>query len=159
MSSRIAIYPGTFDPITNGHVDIVQRAASLFDSVIVAIAGSARKAPYFSLEERFNICREVFMGVKNIQIKSFEDVVVNFARLHQARYIVKGLRAVSDFDYELQMVGMNHRMAPDIETVFLPATRENSYISSTMIREIMALKGDVSAFVPETVIKYYQKKR
>ncbi len=150
---RIAVYPGTFDPITNGHVDVMERAAKLFDQLIVAIAKSARKTPYFSLSERLSMTSDSLAQLNNVEVVSFEGLLVDFARAHQATFILRGLRAVSDFDYEFQLAGMNRAMAAEIETIFLPATEETANISATMVREIMSLGGDVSPFVPPKVVE------
>ncbi|MEW5755575.1 MAG: pantetheine-phosphate adenylyltransferase [Pseudomonadota bacterium] len=143
----IAVYPGTFDPITNGHQDLVERAARLFDKVIVAIAHNPKKAPAFSLEERTAMAREILKGIPNIEICPFDILLVDFARKHRAQVLLRGLRAVSDFDYEFQLAGMNRKLAPEIETVFLTPSEQYSYISSSLVREIAALSGDVGNFV------------
>ncbi len=146
MSNR-AIYPGTFDPITNGHIDIVARAANIFDEVIVAVAGSTSKNTAFSTDERVQLARDVLAEYKNVQVQRFEGLLANFVRHWQANAVLRGLRAVSDFEYEFQLAGMNKHLVPEADTIFMP-TRENySYISSSLIREISSLGGDVSAFV------------
>jgi len=150
--SVIAIYPGTFDPVTLGHVALIERAVKLCDQLIVAVATSARKSPAFSLDERMSMAAGAFEHLPQVAVKACDTLLVDFARSQQAKMIVRGLRAVSDFDYEFQLAGMNHAMTPDIETVFLPAIGETAYISSTMVREIVQLKGDVSRFVPQAVI-------
>jgi len=146
LSNR-AIYPGTFDPITNGHIDIVARAANIFDEVIVAVAGSTSKNTAFSTDERVQLARDVLAEYKNVQVQRFEGLLANFVRHWQANAVLRGLRAVSDFEYEFQLAGMNKHLVPEADTIFMP-TRENySYISSSLIREISSLGGDVSAFV------------
>lgn len=155
---QIAIYPGTFDPITNGHVDIIQRAAQLFDEIIVAVALSARKEPYFSLEDRLAMCRNILSDINNVTVETMDILLVEFAKRHKATVIIKGLRTASDFDYEFQMAAMNHSMAPEIETIFLQARGEHAYISSTMIREIISLGGNVSPFVHSIVLDYFLRK-
>ena len=146
MSNR-AIYPGTFDPITNGHIDIVARAANIFDEVIVAVAASTSKNTAFSTDERVQLARDVLTEYKNVQVQRFEGLLANFVRHWQANAVLRGLRAVSDFEYEFQLAGMNKHLVPEADTIFMP-TRENySYISSSLIREISSLGGDVSAFV------------
>jgi pantetheine-phosphate adenylyltransferase len=146
LSNR-AIYPGTFDPITNGHIDIVARAANIFDEVIVAVAASTSKNTAFSTDERVQLARDVLTEYKNVQVQRFEGLLANFVRHWQANAVLRGLRAVSDFEYEFQLAGMNKHLVPEADTIFMP-TRENySYISSSLIREISSLGGDVSAFV------------
>lgn len=148
---RVVVYPGTFDPITNGHVDLIQRAARLFDRVIVAVAADTHKTPVFSTEERVDLVRASLNGAPNVEVRSFKGLLVNFAREQGAAVILRGLRAVSDFEYEFQLAGMNRRMAPDIETVFLMPAEQYAYISSSLVREIARLQGDVSAFVAPEV--------
>jgi len=149
--TRIAVYPGTFDPLTNGHVDIVERAARIFDEIIVAVAKSAQKQSHFSMNDRVSMCQEVFDGLKNVSVTHFDGLLVNFVKSKNAHCILRGVRAVSDFDFEFQLAGMNHCMAPDIETLFIPASETTSTISSTIVREIAAMGGDVSLFVPPVV--------
>ena len=151
-----AVYPGTFDPITNGHVALVQRAATLFDEVVVAVAETARKNPAFTLEQRLAMAQQALLDLSNVKVVSFTGLLVDFVQLHQCKIIMRGLRAVSDFDYEFQLAGMNHAMAPDVETVFLPAIGDTSYISSTMVREIVHLGGSPASFVPEVVMSYLE---
>jgi len=146
-----AIYPGTFDPITNGHLDLVHRASKLYPHVIVAVAASQGKKPLFALDERVDLIKEVVAGFANVQVIGFDTLLVDCAKNHQASVIVRGLRAVSDFEYEFQLAGMNRRLAPEIETVFLTPAEQYEFISSSMIREIARFKGDVSSFVPDTV--------
>ena len=148
-----AIYPGTFDPITNGHVDLVQRACRLFDHVIVAIAAgsSSAKAPVFTLEERVALAKEVLTGCDNIEVCGFDTLLVDFMQDKGARVIIRGLRAVSDFEYEFQLASMNRKLAPEVETVFLTPAEQFSFISSSLVREIASLGGDVSPFVHEKV--------
>lgn len=144
-----AIYPGTFDPITNGHVDLVQRACRLFDHVIVAIAAgsTSAKAPVFTLEERVALAQEVLTGCDNIEVCGFDTLLVDFMQEKGARVIIRGLRAVSDFEYEFQLASMNRKLAPEVETVFLTPAEQFSFISSSLVREIASLGGDVSPFV------------
>lgn len=146
-----AIYPGTFDPITNGHLDLICRASKLFDHVIVAAATSLGKKPLFTLEERVEMMIEVVRGFDNVSVIGFDTLLVDCAKHHQASVIIRGLRAVSDFEYEFQLAGMNRRLSPEIETVFLTPAEQYEFISSSMIREIAQLKGDVSSFVPDSV--------
>lgn len=151
MSKGIAIYPGTFDPFTRGHEDLVRRAAKLFERVIVGVAGSRNKKPYFSLEERVDIAREILAGYANVEVHGFDSLLMEFMRKHQAHVILRGLRAVSDFEYEFQMAGMNRNLYPDVETLFLTPGEQYMFISATMVREIALLGGNVSKFVQPLV--------
>ncbi|HEC18723.1 MAG TPA: pantetheine-phosphate adenylyltransferase [Gammaproteobacteria bacterium] len=153
-----AIYPGTFDPITRGHSDLVERAARLFDRVIVALAANPGKRPVFDLEERESLARTVLAGLDNVEVCSFDGLLVDFAREKQARVILRGLRAVSDFDYEFQLAGMNRTLAPEVETLFLTPAEQYANISSSLVREIAALGGDVSPFVHEKIRAELQRK-
>lgn len=146
-----AIYPGTFDPITNGHLDLIDRASRLYRHVIVAVAESRGKQPLFGLAERVALIEQVAAGFANVSVVGFDNLLVECAKQHGASVIIRGLRAVSDFEFEFQMAGMNRRLAPDIETVFLTPAEQYEFISSSMIREIARLNGDVSSFVPEPV--------
>ncbi|MBI1395447.1 MAG: pantetheine-phosphate adenylyltransferase [Betaproteobacteria bacterium] len=142
-----AVYPGTFDPMTRGHEDLVRRASELFDSVVVAIAESRAKTPFFSLAERVQMAGEVLAPYKNVEIMGFSGLLMAFLREVDARIILRGLRAVSDFEYEFQMAGMNRILYPDVETLFLTPADQYQFISATMVREIATLGGDVSPFV------------
>ena len=142
-----AVYPGTFDPFTRGHEDLVRRASRLFDELVLGIAESRAKRPFFSTEERVAMAREVLGDVKNVRIVGFSGLLINFARDNDARVIVRGLRAVSDFEYEFQLAGMNRNLYPDIETVFLTPSEQHMFISATLVREIAMLGGDVTKFV------------
>lgn len=146
-----AIYPGTFDPITNGHIDLVHRASKLFDRVIVAIAINPTKQPAFSLEKRVEMATEVLQACDNVEVCGFKGLLVDVARDKGADVILRGLRAVSDFEHEFQLASMNRRMEPNVETMFLTPAEQFSYISSSLVREIAALGGDVSAFVAPCV--------
>ena len=148
---RSVVYPGTFDPITNGHCDLILRAARLFDRVVVAVAADTGKAPAFSTEERLALARAVVGERENVEVVAFSGLLVHFARQMDVGVIMRGLRAVSDFEFEFQLAGMNRRMAPDIETLFLTPDEKFSYISSSLVREISRLKGDVSPFVAPVV--------
>ena len=152
-----AVYPGTFDPITRGHEDLVRRAARLFDHMIVAIADSKIKRPFFGLEERVQMGREVLAGIPNIEVVGFSGLLMDFMRQHQAKVIIRGLRAVSDFEYEFQMAGMNRNLYPDVETIFLTPGEQYMFISATMVREIATLGGDVSHFVSPIVAARIQR--
>lgn len=156
---KIAVYPGTFDPMTNGHLDIVERGMKLFDKVIIAVAPTRRKQAFLSIEERVALLNEVSKSMPKISVARLDNLVVNFAREEKATVILRGLRAVSDFDYEFQQAYMNHQMAPTIETVFLPAAEGVGHISATMVREIAEVGGDVSPFVPKAIATYLQQKR
>jgi pantetheine-phosphate adenylyltransferase len=148
---KIAIYPGTFDPITNGHSDLVERASRLFDTVVVALAASPGKQPVFSLDERLGLARTALADFDNVEICAFDGLLVEFAREKQAQVILRGLRAVSDFDYEFQLASMNRTLAPDVETLFLTPAEQYANISSSLVREIAALGGDVSPFVHDKI--------
>ncbi len=149
----ILLYPGTFDPITHGHTDLVRRAARISDKVIVAVAESRRKDPCFTLDERVALAREVLSPIPQVEVKSFSGLTVDFARECGARAILRGLRAVSDFEYEFQMASMNRNLAPDIETVFLTPSEQYAYVSSTVVREIARMGGDVSHFVDPAIVR------
>ena len=149
--SQKAIFPGTFDPITSGHVDLVQRAGRRFESVIVSVAGSGSKTPCFELQERIELAREALADCNNVQVKGFEGLLVRFAQSENAGVILRGLRTMSDFEYEFQLANMNRRLAPDVETMFLTPDEGFTSISSSLVREIARLGGDVSAFVPAVV--------
>lgn len=145
------VYPGTFDPITNGHVDLVERASYLFDSVVVAVAASPKKQPLFELQERVDLCQSVLAELPNVTVCGFSGLLVNFVKDQGAYGIVRGLRAVSDFEYEFQLANMNRALAPEMESLFLTPAEHLSYISSTLVREIACLGGDVNQFVPAEV--------
>jgi len=147
-----AVYPGTFDPITNGHSDLVQRASRLFDQVIVAIAANPGKEPAFTLEERVDMAGTVFQNLDNVSIVGFDSLLVHFVKQCNAQVILRGLRAVSDFEYEFQLAGMNRRLDREIETIFMTPAEKYAYISSSLVREIAALGGDVSEFVHAKVV-------
>ena len=155
---RIAIYPGSFDPITNGHVDVVARAASLFDEVIVAAAMNDVKQGLFTMEERVDLMRMVTGHIPNVQVTAFTGLLVEFARQKGAVAVVRGLRAISDFEFEFQMALMNRKLEPTVETVFLTPREEYTYLSSRIVKEIARLGGRVDAFVPEPVVHALRKK-
>ncbi|MFJ2992258.1 pantetheine-phosphate adenylyltransferase [Pandoraea sp. NPDC087047] len=150
----VAIYPGTFDPLTRGHEDLVRRAAGIFDKLVVGVADSRNKKPFFTLEERIDIAREVLGHYPNVSVEGFSGLLKDFVRKHQARVIVRGLRAVSDFEYEFQMAGMNRYLLPDVETMFMTPSDQYQFISGTIVREIAQLGGDVSKFVFPSVEKW-----
>ncbi len=148
---RTVVYPGTFDPITNGHIDLVERACRLFDHVVVAVAASSRKNPLFSLDERVALARTTLSHLPNVDVCGFDILLVEFVRQQQAQAVMRGLRAVSDFEYEFQLANMNRALAPTMETIFLTPAEHLSYISSSIVREIALLGGDVSQFVTPPV--------
>ena len=157
--NKKAVYPGTFDPITRGHEDLVLRAASLFDHVVLAIADSPSKRPFFSLEERVQMAKDALTGHPNIEVTGFSGLLMDFLRSQGARIILRGLRAVSDFEYEFQMAGMNRKLYPDVETIFLTPGEQYMFISATMVREIAALGGDVSHFVNPVILSRLRRMR
>ena len=155
---RIGLYPGTFDPVTNGHLDVIARAARLLDRLVVGVATNTGKGPLFTIEERVELVQTEIAAIasKNgmqIDVVPFDTLLIDFARKVGASVIVRGLRAVSDFDYEFQMAGMNYRMAPDIETVFLMASERHQFIASRLVKEVAFLGGDISTFVPPTTLQ------
>jgi pantetheine-phosphate adenylyltransferase len=155
--TKIAIYPGTFDPVTFGHVDIIKRAVELFDHVIVAVARDSNKNTLFNLDERLSLMRLEVEGL-NVSVEKFDGLLVDFARSRNSKIIVRGLRAVSDFEYEFQMFGMNAKLDPSIHTVFLPASETNHFIASRFVKEVARLGGDISSFVSSNVAeKLYNK--
>lgn len=155
---RIAVYPGTFDPVTNGHIDLVDRSRRIFDVVIVAVAENPKKIPLFSLEERIAMLKRVTAKRKNVVIEGFDGLLVDYVRQKKAVGIIRGLRAVSDFEYEMQMALMNRRLDSDIETVFLMPNEEYSFITSTIVKEAASYGGDVSSLVPSLVVEKLRKK-
>ncbi len=153
-----AVYPGTFDPITLGHHDIVRRAASMFDEVILAVADSRAKKPFFTLDERVDMAKNAVAEFKNVTVMGFSGLLMQFAQKHNAKVVMRGLRAVSDFDYEFQLAGMNRKLFPDVESLFLTPAEEFLFISATLVREISLLGGDVSRFVSPYVEKCLKQK-
>jgi pantetheine-phosphate adenylyltransferase len=153
-----AVYPGTFDPLTRGHEDLVRRAGTLFDTVVLAIAEAKAKRPFFTLEERLALAREVLADMKNVQVVGFSGLLTEFVRKQGARVVLRGLRAVSDFEYEFQLAGMNRNLYPEMETVFLTPSEQHMFISATLVREIAALGGDVREFVHPKVAKQLKEK-
>ena len=153
MKHNIAIYPGSFDPATNGHLTIIHRALRIFDTVIVAVANNARKTALFTLEERQALLAEALQGEPRVEVDAFEGLLVDYVRRRQASAVIRGLRAVSDFEYEFQMANMNRKLDPDFEAVFMMTGEEHFYISSQVVREVAALRGDVSDLVPACVQK------
>ncbi|CAH0267959.1 MULTISPECIES: pantetheine-phosphate adenylyltransferase [Erwinia] len=157
MSTK-AIYPGTFDPMTNGHLDIVSRAALMFDSIVLAVAASPSKKPLFSLEERVALATEVVAHLPNVAVVGFSDLMANFAKAQQANVLVRGLRAVSDFEYELQLAHMNRHLLPTLESVFLMPSEQYSFISSSLMKEVARHGGEVQAFLPAPVYQALKAK-
>jgi pantetheine-phosphate adenylyltransferase len=148
---KTIIYPGTFDPITHGHLNLIERASAFFDTVLIAIAFSEKKKPMFSLDERIELCREATAHLPNIEIKPYSNLLVDFARANDARFVLRGVRAIADFEYELQLANMNRAMYPDFETIFLTPVERYAFISSTLVREIAGMGGDADQFVPPVV--------
>ncbi|MCJ8293599.1 MAG: pantetheine-phosphate adenylyltransferase [Colwellia sp.] len=148
-----AIYPGTFDPVTNGHSDLIVRASKLFSEVIIGVASSPSKQPRFDLTQRVAMIEQVTQNLANVTVVGFSGLLVDFAKQHQAKVLIRGLRAVSDFEYEFQLANMNRRLSPDLESVFLTPAEENSFISSTLVKEVALHHGDVSQFVHPVVKK------
>ena len=157
--TRRAVFPGSFDPLTNGHVDIIERGAELFDQIVVAILVNVEKAPLFTAEERVATAREVFRDQPNVEVDTFRGLLVDYARHRQAHVIVRGLRAVSDFEYELQMALMNRRLSSEIETVFMMPAEPYTYVSSRLVKEVFSLGGSVDGLVPATVEAQLRAKR
>jgi len=155
---KTVIYPGTFDPITNGHVDLVERASVLFDKLILAIAYSEKKQPMFNLEERIALCEKALEHLPNIEVCGFKNLITDFAKSKQSHVVLRGLRAVADFEYELQMANMNRAMYAEFETVYLTTADNLSYISSSLVREIALMGGDIEKFVPANVATALQER-
>jgi len=155
---KIAIYPGTFDPITNGHIDLIQRTLKIFDEVIVAVALGQKKEPLFTIEERLKLIRQSVKELKRARAEAFDSLLVDYARSKKSIAIVRGLRAISDFEYELQMALMNRRLNADIETVFMMPSEEYTFLTSTMVKEVASFGGDVKGLVPEVVEKALKEK-
>ena len=158
MKKNIAIYPGTFDPVTNGHLDIIERASKLFDKLIVTIAVNSSKVPLFTQEERASILKNVLKKYKNVEVDVFKGLLMNYAKIKKASVVIRGLRAISDFEFEFQMSLTNRKLAPEISTIFLMPNEKYTYLNSSLIRELAAFKADVSDFVPDIVMKELKKK-
>lgn len=155
---RRAIYPGSFDPVTYGHIDIIKRSADIFDEILVGVLNNNAKSPLFTIEERVNMLREVTKDIPNIVVTSFSGLLVDFARQSDAKVIIRGLRAISDFEYELQIAQTNHKLMPELDTMFLATNIEYSYLSSTIVREIASFGGDIQLLVPEEIEKKVYEK-
>ncbi len=153
-----AIYPGTFDPVTNGHVDIIERAAKIFPELVVAVASNKTKRPLFSLEKRIHLIQETVAHLPGVQVLGFDNLLIDFIQEQKAQIILRGLRAVSDFEYEFQLAGMNRKLYKEVETLFLTPSEHVMFISSTLVREIATLNGDVSQFVPACVVRELTKR-
>ncbi len=158
-SKNIAVYPGTFDPLTRGHEDLVRRASKLFDRVVIAIAESQSKNPWFTLDERIEMARQVLAPYPNVEVRGFNSLLIEFVHGLGANIVLRGLRAVSDFEYEFQMAGMNRKLHAEIETVFMTPAEQYTFISATMVREIASFSGDVSPFVHPQVLAMLAKKK
>src|SRR4051812_43880865 len=159
MNDVLAIYPGSFDPLTNGHVDIIRRGARLFDRIVIAVLVNVEKAPLFTVPERVEIAREAFRGQANVEVDTFDGLLVEYARRRRAGVIVKGLRAVSDFEFEMQMALMNRRLNPEVETVFMMPAEPYTYVSSRLVKEVVALGGSISNLVPRVVEDRLREKK
>ncbi len=155
---KIAVYPGSFDPVTMGHMDIIERTSQIFDKVIIGVLNNRAKSPLFSVEERVKMLEEVTCGLPNVEIQSFAGLLIDFVRQNQAQIIVRGLRAITDFEYELQMAQTNRVMAPEVDTLFLTTNLRYSYLSSSIVKEIAAGGGDITAFVHPHVAEQMKKK-
>ena len=156
--AKVAVYPGSFDPITNGHLDVIRRAASMFSRVIVAVAYNSEKAPLFTVEERLALTRQSVKGLRNVAVDTFRGLLVNYVRRKHAHVVVRGLRAVSDFEFEFQMALMNRKLEPRVETIFLMPKDEYTFLSSGLVKEIAELGGNVSEFVPPAVENALRRK-
>jgi pantetheine-phosphate adenylyltransferase len=157
-SSKVAIYPGTFDPLTLGHEDIIRRAAQLFDYVVLGVAESLGKKPIFARDERMEVAREALADLGNVSVVGFSGLLVEFAKFHHAKVVVRGVRSVTDFDYEFQMAGMNRQMMPELETIFMTPSEKHQYVSGTLVREIARMNGDIENFVAASVAKRMRAK-
>jgi len=155
---KIAVYPGSFDPITNGHIDIVKRAAKMFDKIIVAVAKRETKKPIFTLEERVVLAQKALVNLKNVEVTGFSNLLIDFVQQKKACIIIRGIRAVVDFDYEFQMVVTNRKLAPEIETIFFMPSAKYFYLSASMVKEIAGLGGKISCFVPKPVVQALKRK-
>ena len=153
-NQKIALYPGSFDPITNGHLDVLERASRMFDVVVIAVLNHPSKKAYLTVEERVKLIKEATANIPNVRVDSFNGLTVEYAKKLGAKFLIRGLRTITDFEYEIQLCQTNHVIAPDIDTVFLSTKPEHNFISSSMVKELSNLKTDISKFVPENVVKY-----
>ena len=153
---KTALYPGSFDPITNGHLDVLERASRMFDNVVIAVLKHPEKKSFLSVEQRVNLIKEAVKNMKNVSVDSFNGLTVEYARQIGAKFLIRGLRTITDFEYEVQLCHTNQTIASDIDTVFLPTKPEHNFISSSIVRELSNHKTDISKFVPENVVKYLQ---
>lgn len=158
MAQKIALYPGSFDGLTNGHLDLIQRSSRIFDKVVVAIAKNELKTPLFTIKERLTMLREITGHLPNVEIAEFTGLTVDYARQIGAKFVIRGLRAVSDFEYELQLAMMNQKLAPEVETIFMAPATEYLFISSGLVKEVLQFGGDIKEFVPAIVEKFLRKK-
>lgn len=158
MTVKLALTPGTFDPITYGHLDVITRASQIMDGITVAVAASPKKHPLFTLEERTDLVRQATAHLNNVKVEPFEGLLVDFAHQHNINVVVKGLRAITDFEYEFQMNALNYQLSEELETLFIMSPPEYMYLSSSIVREIASLHGDVSRFVPECVARALERK-
>lgn len=158
LKSSLAIYPGTFDPITNGHLDLVKRGKRIFGEIIIAVAPNPKKQPLFTIEERLRLIRESIAGMEDVTVEAFNDLLVDYVRSRKAIAIIRGLRAVSDFEYELQIALMNRRLDPEIETVFMMPSEEYSFLTSSLVKEVSSFGGSVKGLVPEVVERALREK-
>lgn len=154
---KIALYPGSFDPITNGHLDVLERASRMFDSVVIAVLNHPNKKAFLSVDERVNLIKETIKDMENVEVDSFNGLTVEYARKIGAKFLIRGLRTITDFEYEIQLCQTNHVIAPEIDTVFVSTKPENNFISSSMVKELSNLKSDISKFVPKHVAEYLKK--
>jgi pantetheine-phosphate adenylyltransferase len=158
-NQKVALYPGSFDPITNGHLDVLERASRMFDSVIIAVLNHPSKKAYLSVEERVKLIEEATKTMKNVKVDSFAGLTVEYARNTGAKFLIRGLRSITDFEYEIQLCQTNHVIAPEIDTVYLSTKPEHNFISSSMVKELSDLNTDISKFVPVNVAQYLYNKR
>lgn len=158
-NQKIALYPGSFDPITNGHLDVLERASRMFDNVVIAVLNHPNKVAFLSVDERVSLIKEAVKSMKNVSVDSFAGLTVEYARQIGARFLIRGLRSITDFEYEIQLCQTNHVIAPEIDTVYLSTKPEHNFISSSMVKELSNLNTDVSKFVPKNVVEYLKNKR
>ncbi|MBR6298767.1 MAG: pantetheine-phosphate adenylyltransferase [Candidatus Gastranaerophilales bacterium] len=158
-NQKIALYPGSFDPITNGHLDVLERASRMFDNVVIAVLNHPNKKAFLSVDERVTLIKEAVKSMKNVNVDSFAGLTVEYARQIGARFLIRGLRSITDFEYEIQLCQTNHVIAPEIDTVYLSTKPEHNFISSSMVKELSNLNTDVSKFVPKNVVEYLKNKR